>query len=54
MCEKYSNSALEFQCDCDGVGRFDPDFELKINSIIDEFLNNIIKHSQGDSSSNLR
>lgn len=46
MCEKYSNSALEFQCDCDGVGRFDPDFELKINSIIDEFLNNIIKHSK--------
>jgi two-component system NarL family sensor kinase len=46
MCDKYSNSALEFQCDCDGVGRFEPDFELKINSIIDEFLNNIIKHSQ--------
>lgn len=46
MCDKYSNSALEFQCDCDGVGRFDPDFELKINSIIDEFLNNIIKHSK--------
>lgn len=46
MCEKYSNSALTFNCECEDIKRYNPDFELKINSIIDELLNNIIKHSK--------
>lgn len=46
LCDKYSNAALTFYCQCDGIRRYDSQFELKINSIIDELLNNIIKHSK--------
>ncbi len=46
LCEKYSNAELNFHSKCDNIVRYDPDFELKINSIIDELLNNIIKHSK--------
>lgn len=46
LCDKYSNSSLQFHCDCIGIKRYAQDFELKINSIIDELLNNIIKHSK--------
>lgn len=46
LTEKLSNSQLEFICHCEPpLERFDPGFELKINTIIDELLNNIIKHS---------
>jgi signal transduction histidine kinase len=45
LCDKYSNSSLNFHCDCENIGRYAQGFELKINSIIDELLNNIIKHS---------
>jgi signal transduction histidine kinase len=46
LCDKYSNASLNFHCKCDGIRRYDSEFELKINSIIDELLNNIIKHSK--------
>jgi signal transduction histidine kinase len=46
LCDKYSNAKLNFHCKCGEISRFDPEFEIKINSIIDELLNNIIKHSQ--------
>ena len=46
MCDKYSNAALSFHSKCDGIQRYEAEFELKINSIIDELLNNIIKHSK--------
>lgn len=46
LCDKYSNSTLQFHCDCIEIKRYQQDFELKINSIIDELLNNIIKHSK--------
>ncbi|HHB52487.1 MAG TPA: hypothetical protein ENK75_05535 [Saprospiraceae bacterium] len=45
LCDKYSNSTLNFHCDCINLTRYAQGFELKINSIIDELLNNIIKHS---------
>ena len=45
LCEKYSNAELNFYCKSNNITRYDPDFELKINSIIDELLNNVIKHS---------
>jgi signal transduction histidine kinase len=48
MCEKYSNSSISFECDCEEIERFSLDFELKINSIIDELLNNVIKHSHAN------
>ncbi len=46
LCDKYSNSTLNFHCDCVNIKRYNQDFELKINSIIDELLNNVIKHSK--------
>ena len=49
LTEKYSNAALNFICKCDTLSRYDSEFELKINSIIDELLNNIIKHSKASS-----
>ncbi len=48
MCEKYSSSSISFECDCEEIERFSLDFELKINSIIDELLNNVIKHSHAN------
>jgi signal transduction histidine kinase len=48
MCEKHSNAAINFQCDCEDVKRYSPDFELKINSIIEELINNVIKHSKSN------
>ncbi len=46
LCEKYSNAELSFHSKSNNIVRYNPDFELKINSIIDELLNNIIKHSK--------
>ncbi len=46
LCDKYSNASLNFYCKCDEIVRYDAEFELRINSIIDELLNNIIKHSK--------
>ncbi len=51
LCEKYSNSMIQFTCNCSDLKRYAPEFELKINSIIDELLNNIIKHSKADKAS---
>lgn len=50
LCEKYTNSAITFRCECVGMSRYPLDFELKINSIIDELLNNILKHSNAKNS----
>lgn len=46
LCDKYTNQTLSFHFKSEGIRRYDQDFELKINSIIDELLNNIIKHSK--------
>jgi len=46
LCEKYSNSTLAFENESADIERFDTDFEIKIYSIIEELLNNIIKHSK--------
>lgn len=46
LCEKYSNNTLTFNYKGDGIKRYEQEFELKINNIIDELLNNIIKHSK--------
>lgn len=45
LCDKYSNAELNFHSKSKKIVRYDSDFEIKINSIIDELLNNIIKHS---------
>lgn len=48
MCQKYSNSEITLHSDDDGVKRYDQDFEIKIHSIIEELINNILKHSKAD------
>ena len=46
LCEKYSNSALKFHCtiNADSKQKFAEDYEMKVYFIINELLNNIIKH----------
>lgn len=52
MCEKYSNSALEFELESeDKIPRFEQNFEIKLHNIIEECINNIIKHSKASEAS---
>ncbi|MDJ0646592.1 MAG: tetratricopeptide repeat protein [Flavobacteriaceae bacterium] len=46
MCQKYSNSELTLHSDDDGIKRYHQDFEIKIHNIIEELVNNILKHSK--------
>ncbi len=46
MCQKYSNSEISLFSDDDGIKRYEQDFEIKIHSIIEELVNNILKHSK--------
>lgn len=47
MCEKYSNEDLHFELESeDPIPRFSEDFEIKMNNILEEFINNILKHSK--------
>ncbi len=45
LCEKYSNSKLVFNSDSRNIKRYDQSFEIKIHNIIEELVNNILKHS---------
>ncbi len=45
FCEKLSNSQLEITCKTKSIQRYPQNFEIKINSIIEELINNMIKHS---------
>jgi signal transduction histidine kinase len=45
LCEKYSNSQIELVSDINNIQRYDQAFEIKINNIIEELVNNILKHS---------
>jgi signal transduction histidine kinase len=52
MCEKYSNSSLEFELESeDKIPRFEQNFEIKLHNIIQECINNIIKHSKATEAS---
>ena len=44
--EKYSNIQLEIFCEIKNIRRYDQDFEIKVYNMIQEFLNNILKHSE--------
>lgn len=46
LCEKSSNSTLEIECDFKNITRFEQNFEIKIFNIINELVNNILKHSK--------
>ena len=51
LCEKYSNSKLEFISDDNGIKRYNQKFEIKIYNIIEELINNILKHSEAKNAS---
>lgn len=51
LCEKYSNSKLEFISDDNGIKRYNQKFEIKIYNIIEELINNILKHSKAKNAS---
>lgn len=51
LCEKYSNSKLTLISDDNGVKRYNQEFEIKIYNIIEELINNIIKHSKAKNAS---
>lgn len=46
LCQKYSNSELELSSDDNGIKRYNQKFEIKIYNIIEELINNIIKHAK--------
>lgn len=47
--EKYTNSDLKITTDIDKLRRYSQSFEIKTFNIIQEFLNNILKHSKATS-----
>ncbi|MEJ6675214.1 MAG: tetratricopeptide repeat protein [Polaribacter sp.] len=46
MSEKYSNSQLQINTDIKNLRRYHQSFEIKANNIIQECVNNILKHSK--------
>lgn len=46
MADKYSNSQIEIKTDISDLRRYDQGFEIKTYNIIQEFVNNILKHSK--------
>ncbi|WP_299669869.1 ATP-binding protein [uncultured Polaribacter sp.] len=46
MATKYSNSAINIETNIYGLRRYHQNFEIKIYNIIQEFVNNILKHSK--------
>ena len=45
MAQKYSNSQLQFETEIGDLRRYHQKFEIKTYNIIQEFVNNILKHS---------
>ena len=45
MAEKYSNSSITITTDIKDLRRYRQSFEIKVNNIIQELVNNILKHS---------
>jgi two-component system NarL family sensor kinase len=48
IAEKYSNSQLSIDTQIEGLRRYDQNFEIKTYNIIQEFVNNILKHSKAN------
>ena len=46
LCEKSSNSSLALRAESTNLTRFDSSFENKLFNIINELVNNMIKHSK--------
>jgi two-component system, NarL family, sensor kinase len=48
IADKYSNSELTIDTEITNIGRYLQSFEIKVYNIIQEFINNILKHSEAD------
>lgn len=48
MADKYSNSQIEIEISVGEVRRYHQNFEIKVYNIIQEFVNNILKHSKAE------
>jgi signal transduction histidine kinase len=48
MAEKYSNSQIQIHTNIEGLRRYHQDFEIKVYNITQEFINNILKHSEAN------
>lgn len=46
VAKKYSNSELKFDVSASNIHRYNQEFEIKIFNVIQELINNIIKHSK--------
>jgi signal transduction histidine kinase len=46
MAEMYSNSQIKIHTELDDLNRYSQNFEIKIYNIIQELVNNILKHSE--------
>ncbi|RKF02773.1 histidine kinase [Tenacibaculum lutimaris] len=44
--KKYSNSQLKFEVSAQNINRYNQEFEIKIFNVIQELINNILKHSK--------
>jgi len=51
LCQKCTNSKLEFASYDKGIKRYNQKFEIKIYNIIEELVNNILKHSKAKNAS---
>jgi signal transduction histidine kinase len=49
ICEKSSNGTIHLKCESKNITRFNNDFEIKIFNIIQELINNMLKHSNAES-----
>ena len=49
LCHKYSNSEIKINCRTENLRRYEQKFEIKINNILEELINNILKHSNAKS-----
>lgn len=48
IADKYSNSELKIETEIDEIRRYHQSFEIKVYNIIQEFINNILKHSEAN------
>lgn len=51
ICEKSSNATIELNFESKNITRFNNDFEIKIFNIVQELINNMLKHSHAESGS---
>lgn len=45
MADKFTNSQIQIETDVKNVKRYEQNFEIKVHNIIQELVNNVLKHS---------